>query len=194
MFCCCLLEKLCAASCWTCLSLVIVHQRPKQFPLWEWMNLSIHHLHSDQISTQLNTTGIFWGDVLDRNLHHHNWNTKWNERCSSPQSSESKDFHHLSPHSLHTQCVSLWRTVSFCFFVFKRRTMSSMSEMISRTEAIKKSVAVMSLTHLLRIFFKMQTLTPKQKLCPNFILDNVVIHTQCLHKMSLFKIVPFLIV
>ncbi len=34
-------------------------------------------LHSHHISTQLNTYGRFWTDVLDSALHHHHQNTKW---------------------------------------------------------------------------------------------------------------------
>ncbi len=37
----------------------------------------MYGLRSHQISTQLNTYGEFWTDVLDSVLHHHHQNTKW---------------------------------------------------------------------------------------------------------------------
>lgn len=43
------------------------------------MQILCHGLHSQQISTQLNTFGRFWSNVLDRalSLHHNRQNTKW---------------------------------------------------------------------------------------------------------------------
>ncbi len=43
---------------------------------WKWCE-SYAMAFSHQISTQLNTYGRFWSDMLDGALHHHHQNTKW---------------------------------------------------------------------------------------------------------------------